>query len=131
MTTLLRDLALDKEDFSSEQEELNAPNQKEHEEKYNTLMSSNEELRLAHHKTLGEVSILKDTLSALQDDYKEAKKHIDRQKERESEFQEVEANNVDLLEECERYMLALKELQSCHSDLEQTLSVSDASELNQ
>jgi chromosome segregation ATPase len=126
MTSLLRDLALEKEDFSSQQQEtlIVRSLDNNYEEMYNNLKSTYEELEVTHHKTLGEVTILKDRINTLQEDYNEAKKHIERQKDQESEFQEVEENNADLREECERHVLALTELQACHTDLEHSLSVS-------
>jgi chromosome segregation ATPase len=127
MTSLLRDLALEKEDFSTQQQEetliING-NDNNHEEKYNNLLATYEQLEVTHHQTIGEVTILKDTINTLQEDYNEAKKHIERQKEQESEFQEVEENNADLREECEKHVGSLRELQACHSDLEHSLSVS-------
>jgi len=129
MTSLLRDLALEKEDFSTQhqQETLIVDGNDDsidYKDKYNTLLSTHEQLEVTHHKTLGEVTILKDTINTLQEDFNEAKKHIERQKEQEVEFQEVEEENADLREECEKHVLALKELQACHADLEHSLSVS-------
>jgi hypothetical protein len=129
MTSLLRDLALEKEDFSTQQQEILIVNDTSieinisNEEKYNNLLSSYEQLEVTHHKTLGEVDILKDTINTLQEDYDNAKKHIERQKEQELQFHEVEVNCAELREECERYVQSLQELQECHTDLEHSLSV--------
>jgi vacuolar-type H+-ATPase subunit I/STV1 len=121
MTSLLRDLALEKEDFSSQQEETLICNNSE--EKYTALVLTHELLQASHHKTLGEVTILKDTINTLQEDYSEAKKQIERQKEQVLTCQEVEECNADLREECEKHANSFQELQACHSDLEHSLSV--------
>ena len=132
MTSLLRDLALEKEDFSEIQsqetlivgEEEVGEGEVRYKEKYEELLMKYEQLEVTHHKTLGDVTILKDTINTLKEDISELKKRIDRQKEQELMFQEVEENNADLREECEKHVQALKELQECHTDLENSLSVS-------
>ena len=139
MTSLLRDLALEKEDFSplQEAEVVITPHTNpdsradsptvtvDYESKYLALISKHEQLEATHHKTLGEVSILKNSITILQEDLEESKRHIERQKEQEAEFQEVEETCADLREECERHVQALNDLQACHSDLENSLSVSE------
>mmetsp|Transcript_26995 Transcript_26995/g.50440 ORF Transcript_26995/g.50440 Transcript_26995/m.50440 type:complete len:682 (+) Transcript_26995:155-2200(+) len=127
MTSLLRDLALEMEDFSEHQEQQTVAVSEsttdiDYEDKYNCLLSKYEQLEATHHKTVGEVSVLKDTIDTLREDYEESKRHIERQKEQNSEFQEVEETCADLREECEKHLLALTELQACHTDLENSLS---------